>query len=224
VGEGGMDISLPSGLNVRDAESKLLRFSNREYAYYDGIPSTEPNRITPMDVMVTNAMNSNVNSAGKIRIVHLGLDCAWRPILYKIPEEANLLDDSLEEELIKQLFTASCSVKHVLLPVATKVLHRKRRNLIPILDYVVLKHYVGKSGVAKAQNKLNVPGIADVGIEALKKFRYDLRATQDSIQTACEFLAKKAYHLSHVRVLEALIWIESEPRGYYRLVSGGSAR
>lgn len=191
----------------------MMRFSDQEYAYYDDVPSTQPNLITPMDVMVTNAMNSNVNSAGKIRVVHLGLDCVCRPILSKIPEEADLLNDSLEEGLIRQLFAAACSVKYVLLPVATKVLHRKRRNLIPVLDNVVLEHYVGKSVVAKAQNKRNAP---DVGIEALKKFRYDLKATQHSIQTVCEFLAEKSYHFSQVRVLEALIWIESEPRGYYR--------
>jgi hypothetical protein len=209
-----MDISLPSGLTIRDAESKLLRFSDIEYAYYDGVPSAEPNRITPMDVMVTNAMNSGVNTASKIREVHLGLDRVCRPILSNIPEEADLLNNLLDVGLIRQLFAVACSVKHVLLPVATKVLHRKRRNLIPILDNVVLEHYVGKSSVAgQAQDKSKAP---DVGIEALKKFRDDLTATQDSIQTVCELLANKAYHLSQVRVLEALIWIKREPRGYYR--------
>jgi hypothetical protein len=209
-----MDISLPSGLTIRDAESKMLRFSVREYAYYDEVASTEPNRITPMDVIVTNSMNSNVNSAHKIREVHLGLGRVCPPILSNIREEADLVNDLLDVGLIRQLFAVACSIKYVLLPVATKVLHRKRRNLIPILDNVVLEHYVGHSSVTgPAQDPSKAP---DVGIEALKKFRYDLKATQHSIQTVCEFLAEKAYHLSQVRVLEALIWMESEPTGYYR--------
>ena len=91
IREMDMGITLPSGLTITEAEGRILRFAENEYAYYDGIPSTQPNHITPVDVMVTNAINSNVNTADKIREVHLGLAEACDPILPMIPEETTLI-------------------------------------------------------------------------------------------------------------------------------------
>jgi hypothetical protein len=50
---------LPSGLNIsmEDAEARMLRFCQQEYDYYDRIPDMAPNRIEPIDVMVTIALN-----------------------------------------------------------------------------------------------------------------------------------------------------------------------
>ena len=165
-----MGITLPSGLTITEAEGRILRFAENEYAYYDGIPSTQPNHITPVDVMVTNAINSNVNTADKIREVHLGLAEACDPILPMIPEETSLLD-RLDEGLLKRLFEAACSVRYVLLPVATKVLHRKRPWLIPVLDNVVLKYYLGDSGVLRAQRSLShrpVGELTNTGVGAMR--------------------------------------------------------
>ena len=207
-----MGITLPSGLTITEAEGRILRFAENEYAYYDGIPSTQPNHITPVDVMVTNAINSNVNTADKIREVHLGLAEACDPILPMIPEETSLLD-RLDEGLLKRLFEAACSVRYVLLPVATKVLHRKRPWLIPVLDNVVLKYYLGDSGVLRAQSKTEAP---EIGNEVLKKFRCDLRSCHEVLKNITEILATRGFVLSGVRVLEAQIRMETEPAGYYR--------
>ena len=207
-----MDIHLPSHLSITDSEVKLLRFAEEEYAYYDGIPSADPDHITPVDVMVTNAVNSRLDTADKIRNVHRGLAKECDPILAKISQDAHLLDEPFNEDSIAELFEAACCVPDVLLSRATKVLHRKRPHLIPMLDNVVLTHYVGGAEVARAQDKGRAP---QVGMEALTGFRADLRACQPALRDILHPIGGR-FPLSEVRALEALVWMETEPNGYYR--------
>ena len=201
-----------SGLTITDSEHKLQRFLEEEYAYYDGVSSIDPNHITPVDVMVTNAVGSQVNTPDRIRSVYHGLAEKCDFILVMIPEDGHLLSGDVDDDLIRQLFEAACSVKGVLMPVATKVLHRKRRHLIPMLDNVVLGHYVGDAGVARAQNKGMAP---HVGMEALANFRADLHACQLTLREILRPIGER-FPISEVRALEALVWMETEPNRYYR--------
>ncbi len=54
---------LQLGLTVPSPVERLLAFCQAEYAYYDAIPSAAPNAIEPLDVLVTVAMNSRINTA-----------------------------------------------------------------------------------------------------------------------------------------------------------------
>ena len=65
-------ITIPSGLLLPDPFGRLRSFCRGEYVYYDAIPSADPNRIEPLDVLVTVAVNSFVNSAAKVYRVHQG--------------------------------------------------------------------------------------------------------------------------------------------------------
>ena len=58
-------VVLPSGLRIamEDAGDRLLRFFREEYPYYDGIADAEPDRVLPIDVLATIAMNSRVDDA-----------------------------------------------------------------------------------------------------------------------------------------------------------------
>jgi hypothetical protein len=55
-------LDLPSGCAILDPDARLVAFCTGEYIYYDSIVSTEPSRIEPLDVLVTVAVNSFVNS------------------------------------------------------------------------------------------------------------------------------------------------------------------
>jgi hypothetical protein len=96
--------------------------------------------------------------------------------------------------------------------VATKVLHRKRPALIPILDNVVLAHYLGRLPPA-TQDKSRA---ARVAVDVLAKFRGDLVAVRSEVDLVVTSLAAAGFLLSPVRVLEILLWTEVEERGYYR--------
>jgi hypothetical protein len=51
---------------------------------------------------------------------------------------------------------------------------------------------------------------------ALQLFRDDLRQARDEIEGLRAELVLQGFSLSPVRILELLIWTETEPAGYYR--------
>jgi hypothetical protein len=98
----------------------MLRFAREEYEYYDAVPSGNPNRVDPIDIMVTVAVNSFVNSASKVRAAHRSMAAACDPILAEIPEDADLRGYELES--VRQLRHAAIQGRGVLTAVATKIL------------------------------------------------------------------------------------------------------
>ena len=210
-------LSLPSGCTVDTPFARLLAFCEGEYAYYDAIPSGDPNRIEPLDVLVTVAMNSFVNSAAKVHRVHQGMAAGCNPLLPSIPLDADLLELERWQQPLRNLLHAAVQAPWVLIPVATKVLFRKRRGLIPMLDSVVIRHYLDnpehKKLLPGTENKAKA---ADVAMVALQRLRADLVAAQGRIEGLCESLDGEGYTLSAVRALELLVWTQVEPAGYYR--------
>src|SRR5262249_9592285 len=152
----------------------LRAFCREEYAHYDAITDSNPDEIEPLDVLVTVAVNSFVNNAVTVRHVHRGMAASCNPLLAAIPQDADLLKFDSTLQRTRELLHAAVQVKSVLLPVATKVLHRKRRWLIPMLDNVVLGHYLVARGrrdlLPKTQDKRTA---ADAAVEALIGFRED---------------------------------------------------
>jgi len=210
-------VELPSGCAIERLDERMLAFCHGEYVYYDAIPSSDPNRIEPLDVLVTVAMNSFVNSAVKVHLVHRGMATSCEPILSTIPEDADLIDLDLWREPLRELLHAAVQVRWVLIPVATKVLHRKRRSLIPMLDSIVLRHYLnGPEHKAILPGTENKAKAADVAMEALRLFRDDLLQAQGAIEALQKELALVGFSLTPVRILELLVWTQVEPNGNYR--------
>ena len=210
-------IELPSGLRVADAASRLLRFCAEEYIYYDGLPTSDPNRVEPLDVLAAVSVNGFYGAhAALVRDVHRGLDTACHPLLAAIPAAADLADYGPGLEVVRALLDAAVRVPRVLVPVATKVLHRKRPNLVPMLDNVVLAHYLGTTPDRLPAATQVKEKAADIAVEALRLFRTDLDAAFAAVEAARAFVAEEGYPLTLVRTLEILVWTEIEVRGYYR--------
>src|SRR5271157_1589376 len=210
---------LPSGLNIsmEDAEARMLRFCQQEYDYYDRIPDMAPNRIEPIDVMMTIAMNSFVNNATMVRLVHRGLAGQCDSILHLIPADADLLTFDPQLREFEKLIHAAVQARQVLVPVATKVLHRKRRGFIPMLDNVVMGHYIDSALRPDLREKSQSKQTAAlVAVDVLKVFRDDLRQGQAQIEAIRAQLSSAGFDLTPVRILEVLVWTETEPNGYYR--------
>jgi hypothetical protein len=209
-------IQLPSDKNSKQIHNPvqcLLAFCKEEYDYYDAIHSSNPNCIEPIDVLATVSVNSKVDNATRVRQVHRELAQACNPFLIGIPEEADILSFDQSIECMIPLLNAAVQVRYVLIPVATKVLHRKRRFLIPMLDNILLAYYLNTSDIARTQDSRFAADIAGI---ALSGFRDDLAAVNDEIAVIRNKLAQEGYLLSPVRILEILIWMAEEPRGYYR--------
>ena len=217
---GRPQLVLPSGCRVEAPLQRMLAFCAGEYAYYDAILSARPNEIQPVDVLATVAMNSFVNSASRVRSVHLGMSERCDALLVSIPEDADLVDLSRWKEPVHQLLHEAVQAKFVLIPVATKVLHRKRRRLIPMLDSVILRYYLDTPAhrhlLAGTEDKKRA---ANVAMVALERFHEDLVSVEVQLESLRGSLALNGYELSPVRLLEVLIWTEVEPGGAYRAAS-----
>lgn len=212
-----MDLLLPSGPRLSNCRDRLLRFFPIEYAYYDAIPTNDPNRIEPLDVLVTVAMNSRVDTGEKVQKVHRGMAAACDPILPSIPVDADILIFDPDLDVGESLLSAAISVPGVLSAVATKVLHRKRRNYIPMLDSVVVLFYLDALGLKSTQGKLqDKTKAAHATMPAWRAFREDLRANMREVRALSDELQNDGYVVTPVRILEVLIWMEAEARGYYR--------
>jgi hypothetical protein len=219
VATAGPSFSIPSGLtfSLAEAESRLLQFCRNEYVYYDGIADLTPARIEPIDVLATVAVNSFVNSAAMVHTVHRGLATRCDSILAKIPVDADLMsfDDQLTE--YRGLIHAAVQAPQVLVAVATKVLHRKRRNYILMIDSVFIKFYATAmkraDWVEKSQFKASA---AEVAVEIMKAFREDLRHAYTRLIALRSSLAKMGFDLTPLRILEILIRTQTEPSRYYR--------
>ena len=91
----------------------------------------------------------------------------------------------------------------------TKVLHRKRPNLVPMLDSIVRKAYCfGPRSDLWRDQELNV---LDNSIAALQEFRTELINHLSEIKEAIQLASDKAPQIvpaiiSPVRCLEALVW------------------
>jgi hypothetical protein len=196
----------------------MRRFCREEYEYYDGLPAGDPNHIDPSDVLATVSVNSFVRNAEQVRRIHRGMATYCDDLLATIPQESVLLTYSRStRDALRNLLHAAVQASGVLIPVATKVLHRKRPSLIPMLDNVILTHYLNDHGrqdlLPALQDKCRA---ADVAMTVLDFFLEHLKKELTPIEQLRQELAREGYVLTQVRIVEVLVWIYVEERGYYR--------
>jgi len=195
----------------------MTTFCRKEYEYYDAIVYSDVDRIEALDVLVTVAVNSFVNSAPAVRKVHRGLAAKCNELLRDIPHDADLTSHDWPSEKVYGLLHEAVQADGVLVPVATKVLHRKRPRLIPMLDNDVLKYYLQcDPSLGSVNQTQNAQYAADVAMKVLGAFRNDLMSALEEIRSLCDSLVKNGYALTPVRTLEILIWTQVEKQKYYR--------
>lgn len=208
------ELVLPSGAVIPQPKRLIDAFFLEEWAYYDGIDDFTPNTIQPVDVVATLSVNSFLNSATCIRSVHRGLAVACERQLAHIPVDTDLRAFPLDELI--DLLHAACQVPYVLVPVATKVLHRKRRYLVPMLDTVVSDYYLDRLGRgdlrASTQDKKRAAPAARVPLEG---FRRDLDAAWQQLADLRAHLDSAGFPVTELRILEVLIWIWADPQRQY---------
>ena len=216
-------LSLPSGAAVPQPLTLLSAFFTEEWAYYDGVSDPSPESIEPIDVIVTVSVNSFLNSAGRIRDVHRGLAEACDPLLLNILVEADLRSSSVD--VVVELFDVACQVKWMLVPVAAKVLHRKRRSLIPMLDTVLSDYYLQATDRldlrSAREDKRRAAEAARIPLDA---FRNDLLDAWDGISRLKTELEAQGWLVTELRILEVLVWIWADPlRQYLGLIDNGTS-
>ena len=132
-----MDLILsPSNRLVPNAESWLEAFLSdpRETgtAYLDYQPTSSSDSLVPEDLAYSLLMNSNVTGRTFITVWEQG--SAVGPLLASLPSIALENSTVSQREDVVNLICEIASWPHIKVSVATKLLHKKRPALIPILD------------------------------------------------------------------------------------------
>ena len=209
-------VTLSSEKEIEQAQVRLTKFCDEEYSYYDGLsPFTNPDQIEPIDILATLSVNSYINNAKWIRDIHRGMVKNCSELLAEIPHNSNLLTCNPSTlEVLKELLNTAIQIPRVLIPVATKILHRKRPNLIPMLDNVVIKFYLNTSTPGNSwSHTQDKKQAARIAMTVLDYFRQHLQNLLPKIELLQTHLAQKNYILTPVRILEILVWLDQT--GYY---------
>jgi hypothetical protein len=211
-------VTLSNKVEIDQAKSRLLQFCRHEYDYYDGLPQGNPDRIEPIDVLATVSVNSFITNAAQVNRIHRGMAEKCDGLLRTIPPDADLLtcpQPTLND--LEDLLHTAVQLKGVLIAVATKILHRKRPNLIPMLDNIVLEAYLDANGLRKAWGRTgDKQHAANVAMQVIEFFRNHLQSVLSEIEFLQKEVAQERFILTRVRILEILVWIAKEQRGYYR--------
>jgi len=203
-------------LDLTDAEGRLSRFLTNEWELYDGVSVPSDPEISLLDILLSIMMNSRLDTADKVRSIWKGkAGVEW--MLARIPPDLALTDETIPWDHLSELFAAFCAIKWAGPGVATKILHKKRSALIPILDSVVLANLHPFLPPPFLQRRQPDPVYM---VEKLKLFRELLFCHEDRICELRECCAGERYPISPIRALEILLWTQWEPRGYYRTESG----
>ena len=102
-------------------------------AYLDYVPTSPPDELVPEDIAVSTLMNSQVGARAFLSIQDRGHEISGQ--LEALPKDVALEDSTPDlRAAVVALVSAVGQWNGIKVSVATKLLHKKRSALIPILD------------------------------------------------------------------------------------------
>lgn len=195
------DITLQTGITIRDCQNKLAEFCREDASYrsYDLPPDVkEDNELTEKDVQFANRMVARMSSliiqsvVGKTRAINSALS--------RIAPGISICDESVPWTAIEQLFSATLGPEIGPARV-TKILHKKRPRLIPILDSVVVSYCK-----VACRDDLRGKDTASSMIAYVKVIKDDIDKNLDVLETVIQASGLK---LTVVRAFDILLWAYS---------------
>jgi len=192
-----------AGRPVRDAEDSLrrycgLRWSGGDpqvwaYAYYDAV-ATEPHRLEPADVTAASALHPGLTQSDLAWFVeHRAEVEEW---LQACPGDVALAEATdAQLEHLEKLATFD----GVSLALLTKVLHRKRHHLIPLVDRRIIDWYRPITGERNAESAWP---------RLLLALRADLQANRPVLDAMSTVItAEIPRPISAVRIADIALWM-----------------
>jgi len=190
-------IVLQGGIEIKDCQNKLTEFCEKDASYrgYDLQKVQEDNELTMEDIKLANRMGARMGSlviqsvVGRAKTINSALE--------HIAPGTSISDKSVPWLAIKQLFSATLGPEIGPARV-TKILHKKRPALIPILDSVVLS-YCKAIYTDELQGDDEAPKMTSY----VKVYKVDVDTNIDVLENIIKVTALK---LTLVRALDILLW------------------
>jgi len=201
------EIVLITGQRIPDPAEKLNRFVKVDDSFelYDLQDIPKDDILTPLQIWIADAIGARLEGRG-VTALKGRLDKV-KQALSKIPADSSLTDPErkIPWTELKDLFLATMG-PYIKAPRATKILHKKRPDLIPVIDSV-LRAYCEAAHGKQPGGALGGRGTneAEELLTAMKIFKKDLDNNRKVLQQLA-LSETQAKALTLVRRLEKLIW------------------
>ena len=173
-----------------------LRRFNRYYVY-DGVVADSPDLITDQDRQLANKIAARMGVNTWSQLVGKSIvDIHKLDLLYMTDSRWKSCEKNLRNFLPEVLVAKGIGVAHL-----TKALHRKRPELIPICDSVV---------VAKAL-KISEHNKADILIQSMDKLRNIGKTILPTLKRLRLLAKQEVGELTELRILELILWVRFGP-------------
>jgi len=217
-------IRFSNGHEISNCEGKLCdvyetpdQKKKLPYEAYDGLPIRCDNTWSEFDFFAAVTLNGLIGGRSPATLYGK----LWQKrkeigkLLEKINPECDLADPKLPWDKVKEdlrllfdIFTGITGIKEA---ITTKILHKKREKLIPIIDSKIIEDMdlfalfgEKKSATRKANSA------TDRIVQYTELIRKGLLKYTEEIEKIQRNMEQKKYSLSKVRIFEALIWYNAE--------------
>lgn len=167
------------------------------FQFYDAVDS-DPAALAPVDLLVASALHPGIT---RTHLEHyVGGQQAMADWLATLPTDLRL--DDADESLLDELATLSLRWRGLGLSLASKVLHRKRPELLPLIDRHVLDRY----RLLLPGKRADRPEVLRALLEALGA---DLRRNAEPLAQICNHIRDAGLpRLTPLRALDIAVWME----------------
>jgi Family of unknown function (DUF6308) len=197
-------LRLRSGAQIADPLSLARLFIAKDGScqHYDLADVSTDDMLTERDVRVANRVFARMGADTVAAIVSRSALAA--AALSNIPADASLIKTGPEIpwKALDDLYRAFEGLPGIGLPRITKVLHKKRPGLIPILDSVVDRYLVSVEGPV-------VGGLADRGTALTRAYKAELDACLPVLACVRAELLTDGIKLTECRLLDLYLWAYS---------------
>lgn len=209
------------GRLIADAADHVRRYAGLPWSggepevwawnYYDGVPSDpDADAITPVDVLAAGALHPGLSRSDLAYFQHRAADI--RTWLSEIPADGETPSATLwlaDDALLGHVDTLATLADGVQLTLLSKVLHRKRPNVVPLLDRHIVDRYRPLTGERRP---------TEAWPKVLRCLRDDLAsdtersnhlATVDEIRREATQRSGHRCEISLLRYLDIAVWMET---------------
>ena len=170
------------------------------YKKYDSIKLGNEIWLEKTIGLSNQGMRARISGKEKGKIIEKQLELNKKIEELKISGDENLLDKNNEEiEKLKELFKIFENIKGVKNAKATKILHKKFPNLIPIVDSIIAEKVYCK------KNK-NMDDL----IEIIKEIKKDYKKNVNFLEDLKFNLKKENMNLSLLRIFDIILWMNGQ--------------
>lgn len=207
-----LEIVLANMKRIDQCLEKVLVFCRDDLSYeaYDLLDISQDNKLTDLDILVANNIRAQMDgraflSFGRNRAK---IEAALNSLPVSLPIDDRWPKAKSMWHAIENAYRA-CWDEHVRAARVTKVLHKKRPQLIPLIDtrVVIGRYYAGYRGP-----RAGVPCMMAV----TRRVRKDMMTNGITLRELQGALEERDIHLTRVRLFDILLWMGYPRREGYQ--------